>query len=186
MTRVSFTAIDFETANAKRGSVCAVGLVRVRAGHVVERFSSLVRPPAGLDYFEYRNIQVHGIYPEDVVRAPRWARVAGQVEDFIGDDLLVAHNVPFDRSVIEQANTVCGLEPPKNKWVCTLRLSKAHLDLTSHRLPSVSAHLGLSPFQHHDASADAEAAAGILLALTDLLDITDLSKHVSVRRGRQN
>ena len=34
-----FAAIDFETANGRRSSVCSVGIVIVRGGEIVDRFS---------------------------------------------------------------------------------------------------------------------------------------------------
>ena len=49
---VDFVAIDFETANGFRGSACAVGLVRVRDGAVVDTYASLLQPPAGFDHFD--------------------------------------------------------------------------------------------------------------------------------------
>ena len=45
MPRQAFTAIDFETANPKRNSICQVGLVRVIKGQVVDQINVLVRPP---------------------------------------------------------------------------------------------------------------------------------------------
>ena len=44
--------------------MCAVGAVRVRAGQIVDRFYTLVQPPAGVDSFQNRTFQVHGITPE--------------------------------------------------------------------------------------------------------------------------
>ena len=39
-----FVAIDFETANGSRSSVCSVGVVIVRDGEIVDKFYSLIRP----------------------------------------------------------------------------------------------------------------------------------------------
>ena len=63
---VSFTAIDFETANRRLASACALGVVRVRDGRVVDTRYSLIRPPAGHDGFERGNVRIHGIQPADV------------------------------------------------------------------------------------------------------------------------
>ena len=49
---LDFTAIDFETANGNAASACAVGLVKVRDGLVVDRFSTLIRPTAPYDEFD--------------------------------------------------------------------------------------------------------------------------------------
>ena len=168
-TGLSFTAIDFETANAKRESVCAVGLARVRNGKVVERYSQLVSPPIGFDHFHWRNINVHGIHREDVARMPTWDRVYRDVLAFIGADPLVAHNAPFDRSVMRASSRVYALGEPANPWVDTLALARRLLDLNSYRLPLVVDALGVHPdgFAHHDASEDALAAAGVLIALAD-------------------
>lgn len=71
---VSFTAIDFETANRSFASACAVGVVRVEDGQVADTQYSLLRPPPGHDHFEPGNIRVHGIHPQDVVNAPSYAQ----------------------------------------------------------------------------------------------------------------
>ena len=60
---MDFTAIDFETANCARGSICAVGLVRVENGKTVATLNTLVDPRA---HFDWRCMNVHGITPDDV------------------------------------------------------------------------------------------------------------------------
>ena len=67
MPKNAFTAIDFETANNQRNSICQVGLVRVMGGKVVDQISVLVRPP-GNQYSPY-NIDVHGITPAQTASA---------------------------------------------------------------------------------------------------------------------
>lgn len=54
-----FAAIDFETANAERTSVCAVGVVVVRGGEVVDSFYSLIKPEP--NYYNYWCSRVHGL-----------------------------------------------------------------------------------------------------------------------------
>lgn len=60
---MDFTAIDFETANASRASICAVGLVRVENGEAVEQFHRLVNPQCSFNFY---NTAVHGITAFDV------------------------------------------------------------------------------------------------------------------------
>ena len=43
-----FAAIDFETANGRRSSVCSVGIVIVRGGEIVDKFYSLIQPTPNL------------------------------------------------------------------------------------------------------------------------------------------
>ena len=87
---LDFTAIDFETANPKRASACAVGLVRVRGGRIADEKDTLIQPPAGFAEFSAWNMRVHGITPAMVRSAPPWRQVAAWIEQYVGDDLLVA------------------------------------------------------------------------------------------------
>ncbi|HMS25247.1 MAG TPA: exonuclease, partial [Acidimicrobiia bacterium] len=57
---ISFTAIDFETANEFRGSACAVGLAKVVNGTVVDEKSLLFKPPEGHQRFDPFNTLIHG------------------------------------------------------------------------------------------------------------------------------
>lgn len=160
---LDFTAIDFETANGFRGSPCAVGLVRVRDGRMVERASWLVRPPAGFDRFDPRNVRIHGITPDQVGGAPRFAEVFDDLAAFVGADVLVAHNARFDLGVIESALEVSGRDVPTLDYACSLMLARRAYDLPSYALPSAAREAGFTPGRHHDALADAEACAAILI-----------------------
>lgn len=187
-TELSFTAIDFETAGAHRASVCSVGLARVRAGVVVDRYSSLVVPPTGLDSFTSRNSQIHGIGPEHVRSAPDWDAVFSDVMAFAGDDVLVAHNASFDRSVLQQACTSVDLDWPENRWLDTLPVARGMLTLASYSLPFVAQALGLPPSEHHDAAEDAQQAAHIAVALAQragVASLDDLSGHVQMVASNQ-
>ena len=68
---LDFTAVDFETANGFIGSACSVGLVKVRAGRIVETEQWLMKPPVGFDHFDPRNVSIHHITPDMVAAAPR-------------------------------------------------------------------------------------------------------------------
>ena len=112
----SFVSIDFETANENRGSACSVGLIRYdEQGREQSHFSTLLRPIEDLNYFSWRNIQVHGIHQEDVVGAPEWADVFPVVDDFIGDRPLVAHNMAFDGYVLSDLSGLYGLPVATNR-----------------------------------------------------------------------
>ncbi|KQQ19987.1 hypothetical protein ASF48_13915 [Rathayibacter sp. Leaf299] len=161
---LTFTAIDFETANAQRGSACAVGVARVTNGVISYRASTLIRPLTG-DDFSLRNTGIHGLRWEDCETAPDWAAVAGWLDTVIGDDPVIAHNAPFEKGVIAAAHKLAMLDAPVPDLLCTVVLAKAHLALDSYRLPTVAAHLGVVLDDHHDAEADAVASAEVALAL---------------------
>lgn len=159
---VDFTAIDFETANSHAASACAVGLVKVREGKVVERASWLIKPPPGRDEFLAFNIKIHGITPEMVADALEWADQLGELRDFVGDDITVAHNAGFDMNVIKSACAETVTPTPKFRYLCSVQVSRKTYNIPSHRLPLAAEAAGFAEFQHHEALADAEACAAII------------------------
>jgi len=162
---MSFTAIDFETANSQRGSVCAVGLARVVHGEIVERASWLIKPPSGIDHFEPRNVGIHGIRAKDVVTARDWETSLASIFRFADGGQFVAYNAKFDASVMRAATAAAGIDLPKHDFYCALELAQGHLDLPRHRLNDVTDHLNRPPFEHHEAGADAIAAPALCLLL---------------------
>ena len=76
-----FAAIDFETANNQRSSVCSVGVVIVRGGEIVDSFYSLIQPEP--NYYNYWCSQVHGLCCDDTDSAPLFPEVWAQIEPLI-------------------------------------------------------------------------------------------------------
>lgn len=184
---MDFTAIDFETANSFRGSPCAVGLVKVRNGAVVDEQRWLIRPPVAVDHFDAFNSALHGIAAHDVKDAPRWGALLPRLVEYIGDDLLVAHNAGFDVGVIRSACAVDGLEWPAMSFLCTLVLARRALTLPSYRLPFVLEAVGAQGRDHHDPLADALAVVEIAKALAaevGALDLEALARAHGVAIGR--
>lgn len=186
---LDFIALDFETANSYRGSPCALGLVRVRDGKVVEEGSFLMRPPELVDTFDAYNVAIHGITPALVARAPRWDAVLPALIDDIGDDIVVTHNAGFDIGVIRYACAAGGIEWPELRFLCTLVLARHALSLPSYRLPFVAEALSFPMGDHHDPLADAKATANVLLRLADRQGVDTLealAESVNVCIGRMS
>ncbi|RII42704.1 exonuclease [Galactobacter valiniphilus] len=160
---VDFTAIDFETANGFRGSACSVGLVKVRDSRVVDTDYWVMRPPEGFDHFDARNVQIHGIRPEDVEGAPRFAATYERLAAFVGDDVLLAHNAAFDVGVIKAGLQASGAAGVAVDYGCTVKLARRTYDLASYSLPFAAAAAGYELTSHHEALADAEACAHIAI-----------------------
>ena len=147
-----FAAIDFETANNERSSVCSVGIVIVRNGEIVDSFYSLIQPEP--NYYNYWCSQVHGLCCDDTDTAPVFPEVWKQIEPLIEGLPLVAHNKPFDEG--------CQMDYPGYEFYDTLRVSRRVLpDLENHQLHTVAAACGYELENHHHALADAEACAWI-------------------------
>ncbi|GAA3873094.1 hypothetical protein GCM10022381_15130 [Leifsonia kafniensis] len=179
---LNFTAIDFETANSSGASACSVGLVKVRDGRVVDKVGWLIQPPAGHDAFLEWNTKIHGIRAEDVIGASTWAAQLPDLVAFADGDHLVAHNAGFDLGVIKTSTTVSGLVVPDFQYVCSLQVSRATYHLDSYRLPVVAMAAGFEDFSHHDALADAEACAAIMIHAAARHEVATLEQLAHVTR----
>lgn len=155
-----FAAIDFETANSERSSVCSVGVVIVRDGEIADTFYSLIQPEP--NYYNYWCSRVHGLCREDTEDAPIFPKVWAQIEPLIEGLPLVAHNRPFDESCLKAVFRVYQMDYPDYEFLDTLWASRRLLpDLDNHRLDTVAAACGFLMKNHHHALADAEACAWI-------------------------
>ncbi len=107
----SFAAIDFETANEHRTSVCSVGVVLVRDREITDTFYSLIRPEP--EFYRYWNTRVHGITLADTVNAPIFPHVWQQIEPLIQGLPLIAHNKGFDESCLRACFRTYQMDYPE-------------------------------------------------------------------------
>ena len=160
-----FAAIDFETANNERSSVCSVGIVIVRGGEIVDKFYSLIKPEP--EYYNYWCSHVHGLCTADTEDAPIFPEVWKQIEPKIAGLPLVAHNKAFDESCLKAVFRVYQMDYPDYEFHDTLAASRRHFgcQLPNHQLQTVAAACGYDLVNHHHALADAEACAVIAMQL---------------------
>lgn len=181
-----FAAIDFETANFNRSSVCSVGIVFVEDGILTDSFYSLIRPQP--NFYVARNTAVHGLTYFDTCRAPEFPAVWSQVAHRLEGMPLVAHNSPFDRSCLQAVHEAYDLPYPDYPFYCTYRLSaREYPFLQNHQLHTVSAYCGYDLTAHHHALADAEACAHIAVTLLrkhGLEQLAALQQHLAGHRRK--
>lgn len=150
----TFTAIDFETAQGYRWSICQVGLVRVENGVITKELTLLVQPPD--NYYWEKFTQIHGISAADTVHSPTFEQVWTSLAPFIENELVVAHNgFGFDFPVLSETLKYYGLSTPEYQKVCTYKIFKSNLAVLcqEHQIP----------LNHHDALSDAKACAALYL-----------------------
>ena len=158
----SFAAIDFETANEHRTSVCSVGIVLVRDREIIDTFYSLIRPEP--EFYRYWNTRVHGITLADTANAPVFPHVWQQIEPLIQGLPLIAHNKSFDESCLKACFRAYQMDYPDYDFLCTLQSARKVLKgLPNYQLHTVSEYCGFVLNNHHHALADAEACARIAL-----------------------
>lgn len=160
-----FAAIDFETANSSRTSVCSVGIVVVHDGRMVDSAYRLIRPAP--NYYSPFCTAVHGLTRRDTDAAPEFPAVWRELQPLIAGLPLVAHNSPFDEGCLRAVHELYGMPYPHYGFHCTCRASRRIFGKTlpNHRLHTVSAACGYDLTNHHHALADAEACAAIAIRI---------------------
>lgn len=166
-----FIALDFETANECRESVCSVGAVLVRGGEVVKEFYSLIHPEP--DYYQWFCQKVHGLGPEDTDGAEVFPYVWEKLDSELSEGLglmtmhlpFVAHNSRFDEGCLKEVFKVYRMDYPGYEFQDTLAASRKHFGcrLPNHQLQTVAAACGFDLTKHHHALADAQACACIAI-----------------------
>lgn len=158
-----FAAIDFETANFERTSVCSVGVVVYRNGEKADSFYSLIHPEP--DYYNYVCSRVNGLNKEITDNAPVFPDVWRQIEPMIAGLPLVAHNKAFDESCLKAVFRMYGMDYPDYTFYCTLMKSRRVWPEGRHNLDVIAERCGYELKNHHHALADAEACAAIALKI---------------------
>ncbi|WP_334115699.1 3'-5' exonuclease [Ligilactobacillus sp.] len=158
---MNFVAFDFETANAKRNSACSLALTVVQNNQIVDELYSLINPKTD---FDYRNIAIHGIKPQMVVDSPDFSELWPHIENFFTtESLVVAHNAPFDCSVLCRTLESYNIEPPHFNVIDTVKTSRSLYDLPDNKLDTICENLDINLKHHHNALDDSQACAEILL-----------------------
>ncbi len=125
-----FVAIDFETANYKPNSACALALVRVENGIIVDKRVELIRPPEPEFAFTY----LHGISWDDVAGKPTFGELWPQIAEFLkGVKFLAAHNADFDKGVLRACCLEAGLTPPRLRFLLHHENGPGKMACLSHR-----------------------------------------------------
>ena len=157
--------LDFETTglSPENGDrITEVAALRIVGGEIVERYVSLVNCNVRVPSFI---THLTGITQSMVDGAPPAAEVVPQLIDFIGGDVLAAHNASFDEKFLKAEGLLLGRRTRHGGLVCSLKLSRRVFPgLASYKLGQLSATLGVEfGGRAHRAEADAEAAAHVLL-----------------------
>ncbi|RKQ33878.1 3'-5' exonuclease [Oceanobacillus halophilus] len=157
---MNFVSIDFETANEKRFSPCAIGVVIANEKEILDEFYSLINPMMAFSSF---NTYIHGIDEQDVLDAPTFSELWPRLDEFLTNNLVIAHNASFDMSVIRNTLDYFQLPYPELDYLCTVKLSqKIWPDLENHKLNTLAEFHGFN-LEHHHALEDARVAAQVMM-----------------------
>ncbi len=164
-----YCVFDFETTgmSGRADKVIQIGMVKIRNGKITDTFMSYINPGRQIPYFITK---LTGITNADVENAPYFDEVYSKIVEFIGDSVLIAHNLSFDQSFLRHECAAAELEYPRNESVCTLRLSrKLYPNLPSKSLGNLAKSLRIRHRDVHTGLGDSMAAAKILLKMFPIL-----------------
>lgn len=164
---LDFAVVDVETTGLsphRHDRVIEIAIIRLMAGgRFTEEFVTLVNPGRDLG-----PTQIHGITAKDILEAPAFADIAGDVLHRLSNAVIVAHNVGFDTAFLIAECGRAGVTLPDFPKLCTLRLAGIVSDRESGRgLADCCEHFGIELKEHHSAAEDARACALLLAKCLD-------------------
>ncbi|HEY4963575.1 MAG TPA: exonuclease domain-containing protein [Candidatus Saccharimonadales bacterium] len=157
--------IDIETTglDAQFDEIIELSAIKVRNGRPTEQFSTLVRPQYDVPEFI---TELTGITNSAVKDAPLIHDVLPAYMTFMGDEVVVGHNVNFDINFLYDKYLALTAKEFSNDFVDTLRLARFLLrDIYHHRLIDLVKYYRLGEDVEHRGLADAAAASNILIQL---------------------
>ena len=158
---MKYAVFDVETPNAKNDRMSSIAVLVIENGKITDRFYTLVNPET---YFNAFNVSLTGITPEAVIDAPKFNEIWGRLSELFDGATLVAHNAPFDMSVLSKCLSFYGIRwKSEVTYVCTCQMARRILpELPSKRLNCLCDYFGIE-LDHHNAESDTSACAEILL-----------------------
>ncbi len=180
----NFVSIDFETANAKYP--CSIGLAEFENGIIVKKYYSLINPE--IDKFNFFAQRVHGISIDDVSNEKTFPQVWSEIKSFFDNKTIIAHNMSFDFSILEFMLETYKIEAPVFKTLCTLQISRQHLEIENYKLNSIAKFLNVDQKNYHNSLDDAIVCGNVFLKLLQrgisIENIKDTSLNTSPKKAK--
>ena len=179
---LEFVVVDVEATHERRtpARIIEIGAYRIRGEEILDSFETLINPEAVVPKFL---ANLTGISTEMLLTAPKFADIADEWLDFIGDAVLVAHNANFDLPLMnrEIARVFPGSRL-RNAHLCTVDLARRLVPrVESHGLDSLVAYFGFEVSRRHRAADDALATARVFLRLLNDLSENGISTLAEAR-----
>jgi DNA polymerase-3 subunit epsilon len=160
----SFVAIDFETACYSKLSTCSLGVALYENGSLTESRSWLLKP---IDPGKWTFTNVHGLTDEDCKNQAYIKDIWYELEGYLNNKFVIAHNAIFDMSVLKENLEHFGIEYKNYLYGCTKILSKNYIPyLKDHSLKTVSEFLNIE-YGEHDCERDAVNCGEIFLKMVN-------------------
>ena len=181
---MNFIAVDFETANNFRSSICSMGVAIVENGKLIDSEHFYIKPTP--NYYDGFNTFLHGISDFETKDKKTFKQQWKVLQKYFNNQTIVAHNASFDCSVLRFTLDSAKLSYPDLEYHCTYRLAQEILPLRSFRLDDVSRHFKIK-LKHHNSESDAKASALIALRLCEknkVNSLEELSTNIGFKVGK--
>ena len=162
---MEFAVVDLETTGMNAGKydrIVELAVVHVdEDGEISGVWETLLNPDRDLG-----PQSIHGIHASDVLRAPRFEEIAGDLVELLRNRVVVAHNASFDCRFLEAEFARLGAHlTVADRALCTLQLARRLLPGMGRSLAACCAALDLDLEDAHHAKGDAVATARLLSTL---------------------
>lgn len=175
MDGLNFVAIDLETATRERFSICEIGIAIVEDSKITDSRSWLVQPP--YNQYDYFNIMIHGITPQETEDCPTFPEVWREVALYLNNKVVVAHNASFDMYALKDAFKVWHIDYPTIDYYCSYRVAqKVVPNFDNYSLPCICRELNIDFGKHHRAEGDAIGCANVFIECIDRANISSLEE----------
>lgn len=168
LKELPFVILDIETTGFKpeEAGITEIAIISIVNGRE-ERFETMIDPEYPIPP---KITEITGITEEMVAGQPKISEVLPIVEELFKDSIFVAHNVPFDWSFFDFNFRLHMKRPLRMPSLCTLRMARKYLGLTSNNLGNVARHFNIDLVNAHRAMNDTVAVRDILYRMFGKLE----------------
>ena len=182
-----FVVVDIETTGLsyRLHKITEIAAVRIKNHKVIDEFQSLINPRCHIPSFI---TNLTGISDEMVKYSPTIDKIISHFNDFLGNDVFIAHNATFDFNFLEHNSLKHTRQGLNNQVLCTKRLANRLLpELPSKRLGLICEHLNIENKQAHRAMSDVLATVDVFNHFHKLMkkkDITDIDAMLKFQSSK--
>jgi DNA polymerase III subunit epsilon len=154
LSEITFAFLDVETTGLDPylgHRICEIAILKVRDQKVLDKFETLVNPGRTIPP---QAVSVNRITDNMVRKAPFFRDIAWDILNLLRDDVIVAHNAPFDLGFLFMEFTNIRLLLPENEVIDTLSIARRYYNFPSNSLGKIARHLGISTVGEHRAFGD--------------------------------
>lgn len=178
-----FVALDLETANEKRFSICSIGLVVIENNEIIREKGWIIKPPE--IYFNLFNVKKHGINEEIVKNKPEFIEIWDDLKLELENKIVFCHNAGFDIWALKEIIEYYNLEYPLFYYQCSISVAKkVWATLADFKLKTLMKYFNYN-YKKHDSIDDARACSSVIINACKQLNINteikDLTKRLKLK-----